>query len=197
MFKKIITLILACLIISLMTGCNDEKRIDKAAIAETVTVCEVNGKIIYSFYMLGSEEKPEAASVEASSFEQACSLAEEEYIPNLFLAKLELFIVQDKLCNKILYNDINYMSRSYLISPNTIVAAAGEEVMKFISDSKEAPIKIENYIILNEKNNADVKVSLLSILNSFNSLKQEDFAISYINSQKELKIDKLKISPEK
>lgn len=193
MIKRISAVITVLFVILSMTGCDDGKRIDKAAIAETVIAFEDNGQIFYAFYMLENENPPKGVIIQADSFEKACALAREEYIPNLSLAKLHLFIVQDKLCDLLLYQDINNMSCNYIVSPNTVVAACDENIMEFIAKSDDAFVKIEDYIILNKKNSEGIKVNILSILNNFNSSDIKEFDISYINSKSELKIKKYTI----
>ena len=108
MAKKII-LILLCITSILFTGCSSSKQVDMASIAEAVTVGEKDGKICYTFYLLSSSDTPVFTSVFADSFEQACSKAKSEYIPNLSLSKLELFITEERIMDKTLKNDIKYI----------------------------------------------------------------------------------------
>lgn len=67
MNKKTI-LILLCISSILFTGCSSSKQVDKASIAETVTVGEKDDKICYTFYMLSSSDTPVFTSVFADSF---------------------------------------------------------------------------------------------------------------------------------
>lgn len=198
MSKKLISLALALLaILFCMSGCSDEKRIDKAAIAERVVVAEQDGRITYSFYLLGSDDKPESVAVEADSFEEACSLAKKQYIPNLSLAKLGLYLADEKIYSQAMQKDIDFLAKDYIVSPNLILAVCDDSTMKNISEEKNLPEKIENYIILNKKNNPQVSVNLLSIFNKFYSPDLNEFDISYINSEQELKVSSIKIITEK
>lgn len=198
MNKKIISLSLALFLVLLsLSGCSDEKRIDKAAIVETVVVNEQEGATMYSFYLLGSDDNPESVTVGARSFEEACSLAEKQYIPNLSLAKLDLYLANEKIFSKVMQKDVDFLAKNYIISPNIILAVCDNSTMKNISEEKKLPEKIKNYIILNKKNNSQVSINLLSVFNKFYSPKQQEFDISYINSEEELKILSIKITAEK
>lgn len=195
--RRFCVIILVFLLSVSFSGCSYETRIDKAAIAETVTVQKGENGFIYTFYMLSNSDFPEYTSVEGTSFEQACETARQKYIPDLSLTNLELFIVSEDIYSLTLYDDVCFMAAQYYISPRTCVAVADEETMHFISEKKEAPEKIKKYIILKKNNNKELNDSLLSIFNSFDNHKNKDFNISYINSEKELKIIPFKILSEK
>lgn len=195
--RRICLLIITLGLIICLSGCSYETRIDKASIAETVTVQKGKDGFIYSFYMLSDSDVPEFISVEGADFEQACAMAREKYIPDLSLTKLELFILSDKVYNSVLYDDVSFMASQYYISPRTYVVAADDKTMKFISESKEAPEKIEKHIVLQKNKNDDIKVNLLSIFNNFTENKNTDFNIFYINSDKELKTSPIRISSQK
>lgn len=195
--RKLCSAILVFVIAFSVSGCTYETRIDKASIAETVTVQKGQNGFVYNFFMLSNSDETEFVSIEASDFEQACIKAKQGYIPDLSLTKLELFIVSDEVYNEILYNDVSFMAAQYYISPIAYVAVADEDTMNFISESKEAPEKIEKYIILQKNKKHELNVNLLSIFNSFADDKNSEFNISYINSEKELKVVPLKISSEK
>lgn len=180
-----------------LSGCSYETRIDKASIAETVTVKKGENGFVYSFYMLSNSEEPESVSIEGENFEQACDMAKRKYIPDLSLTKLELFIASDDVYNDIFYNDISFMASQYYISPRAYIAVADDNTMKFISESNEAPEKIEKHIVLQKKEDKETKVNLLSIFNNFTDKENSDFNIFNISSDKELKISPLKISLQK
>lgn len=177
-----------------LSGCSYETRIDKASIAETVAVNKGKDGFVYSFYMLSDSEEPEFVRIEGENFEQACDMAKKKYIPDLSLTKLELFIVSDEVYNDILYSDVSFMASQYYISPRLYIAAADDNTMKLISESKETPIKIEKHIVLQKKKDKETKVNLLSIFNNFSDRENSDFNIFYISSDKELKISPLRIS---
>lgn len=195
--RRLCSVILVVVIAFSVSGCSYETRIDKASIAETLTVQKGKNGFLYNFYMLSNSNAPEFVSIEAPSLEQACAMAKQRYIPDLSLTKLELFIVSDEVYSDILYNDVNFMTTQYDISPRTYVGVADEATMNFISESKEAPEKIEKYIILQKNKTKELNVNLLSIFNSFTDNRNSEFNISYINSDKELKITPIKISSEK
>lgn len=195
--RRIGLLIITLGLIICLSGCSYETRIDKASIAETVTVQKGKDGFIYSFYMLSDSDVPEFTSVEGTDFEQACTMAREKYIPDLSLTKLELFIVSDEVYNSVLYDDVSFMASQYYISPRAYVVAADDKTMEFISESKEAPEKIEKHIVLQKNKNDDIKVNLLSIFNNFTENENTDFNIFYINSDKELKTSPIRISSQK
>lgn len=195
--RRLCTLFFALTIAAALSGCSYETRIDKASIAETVTVQKGEKGYIYSFFMLSDSDAPESVSIECSDFEQACALARQKYIPDLSLTKLELFIVSDEVYRQTLYDDVAFMAAQYYISPKAYVSVADEKTMNFISESKELPEKIEKHIILQKNKDEGLSVNLLSIFNSFGNRENMDFNISYINSDEELKISSIKISTEK
>ena len=104
--------IAAIIILALMlfTGCSSSHRIETAAVIENVSVARVSGQLIYTFYRLSSDEKPPKTEITASSFEEACTLAREKYIPHLTLAKLRLLLVHRDLKDSVMPKDISYIS---------------------------------------------------------------------------------------
>ena len=194
--KKII-LILLCISSILFTGCSSSKQVDKASIAETVTVGEKDGRICYTFYLLSSSETPVFTSVFADSLEQACLKAKSEYIPNLSLSKLELFITEEKIMDKTLKTDIKYISEKPCFSPLMYVTLCDENLAeKFVND-KELPEKTEKHIVLLKNKNKDISLNSLSIFNNFYSDSNKEFSVSYINSEKEIKAETRIINDEK
>lgn len=193
--KTILTLL--CISSILFTGCSSSKQVDKASIAETVTVGEKDDKICYTFYMLSSSDTPVFTSVFADSFEQACAKAKREYIPNLSLAKLELFITEERIMDKTLKSDVKYISEKPYFSPLMYVTLCDENLPARFANDKKLPEKTEEHIILLKKNNKDISLNSLSIFNNFYSDNNKEFSVSYINSDKEIKAETLKINAEK
>jgi hypothetical protein len=183
-----------CAAVAMLTGCSDDRRIDKAALAETVTVSNVDGKMMYTFYTLDSSDEQSCVEIQANSFETACVLAKEKYIPNLSLAKFELFVVQKELYEQILENDLEYLSTQYLVSPQLYVVLSDEKTLDNISSSKQTAQQIENYILLLKNKNSEVNINSLSIFNNFKSESNKEFYVSYINSNKEINAEILEIS---
>lgn len=196
MNKKVI-LILLCILMIMFTGCSSAKQIDKASIAETVTVGEKDGKTCYTFYLLSSSDTPVFTSVFADSFEQACTRAKGEYIPNLSLSKLELFITEEKVMDKTLKSDIKFISEKPYFSPLMYVTLCDENLIeKFVND-KKLPEETEEHIVLLKNKNHHLSVNSLSIFNNFFSGDNKEFSVSYINSEKEIKAETIKINAEK
>lgn len=195
--RKLCAIIISVMLVFGISGCSYETRIDKAYIAETVTVQKGENGFVYSFFMVSNSDTPELVSIECSGFEEACILARQNYIPDLLLANLELFIVSDEVYIQTLYNDVNFMASQCHISPKAYVALADDKTMNYISESKEAPEKIEKYIILQKNKNKELNLNLLSIFNNFADDKKEEFNISYISAEKELKVTPFIISSGK
>ncbi|MDD6988857.1 hypothetical protein [Ruminococcus sp.] len=194
--KKII-LILLCVLSILFSGCSSSKQVDKASIAETVTAGEKDGRICYTFYLLSSSDTPVFTSVFADSFEQACTKAKSEYIPNLSLSKLELFITEEKIMDKTLKSDIKYISEKPYFSPLLYVTLCDDSLVeKFVND-KKLPEQVEEHIVLIKNKNKDISLNCLSIFNNFFSDINKEFSVSYINSDKEIKAESIKINAEK
>lgn len=196
MTKKIILIIL-CLTSILFFGCSSSKQVDKASIAETVTVGEKDGKICYTFYLLSSSDTPVFTSVFADSFEQACAKAKKEYVPNLSFSKLELFITEERIMDKTMKSDIKYISEKPYFSPLMYVTLCDENLPEKFTKDKKLPEKSEEHIILLKTNNKDLSLNSLSIFNNFYSDSNKEFSVSYINSDKEIKAETLKINAKK
>ena len=196
MTKKII-LFLICILSVLFTGCSSSKQVDKASIAETVTVGEKDGRICYTFYLLSSSDTPVFTTVFADSFEQACSKAKSEFIPNLSLSKLELFITEERIADKTLKSDIKYISEKPYFSPLMYVTLCDDNLVeKFVND-KKLPEQVEECIILIKNKSKGISFNSLSIFNNFFSDTNREFSVSYINSEKEIKAETIKINAEK
>lgn len=196
MTKKIIFIFL-CILSVLFTGCSSSKQVDKASIAETVTAGEKDGRICYTFYLLSSSDTPVFTSVFADSFEQACTKAKSDYIPNLSLSKLELFITEERIADNTLKTDIKYISENPYFSPLMYVTLCDENLAeKFVND-KKLPEQVEEYIILLKNKNNEISLNSLSIFNNFYSDTNKEFSVSYINSEKEIKAETIKFNAEK
>lgn len=196
MAKKIL-LIFLCVLSILFSGCSSSKQVDKASIAETVTAGEKDGRICYTFYLLSSSDTPVFTSVFADSFEQACTKAKSEYIPNLSLSKLELFITEEKIMDKTLKSDIKYISEKPYFSPLLYVTLCDDSLVeKFVND-KKLPEQVEEHIVLIKNKNKDISLNCLSIFNNFFSDINKEFSVSYINFDKEIKAESIKINAEK
>lgn len=196
MCKKII-LLSACILSVFLSGCADTNRIDKASLAETVTVKKADNGIIYTFYLLSTDEEPEGVEILADSFEGAYALAKQKYIPSLSLAKLEMLVIDEKAYKETLKYDLEFLAENYLVTPDAYIILSDDSALDFIANEKDAPQMIENYIILQKNKNPDLQINLLSIFNNFSSDKPREFYISYINANKELKVSSTKISTEK
>lgn len=196
MNKKFI-LILLCILSILFTGCSGSKQIDKASIAETITAGEKDGKTCYTFFLLSSSDSPVFTSVFAESFEEACEKAKSEYIPNLSLSKLELFITEEKIMGKTLKNDIKYMSEKPYFSPLMYVTLCDENLTEKLENDKMLPKQVEEHLVLIKNKNKELSVNSLSIFNNFFSDSNKEFSVSYINSKNEIKVETKKLNAEK
>lgn len=195
MYKKLLIFLIS--VSFLLTGCANSKQIDKASIAESVTVDENKGNLEYTFYLLSSEENPEKITVTADSFSQACFLAKEKYIPDLSLAKLELFIINEKIYTDVLKGDIEYISTKPYFSPQIYVTLSDKNSIKEMNEQKELPEEIEEQIILLKNKNKNISINCLSIFNNIADNNTEEFYVSYINTQNEMRADIQKIDNKK
>ncbi len=196
MNKKFI-LILLCISSILITGCSSSKQIDKASIAETITVGEKDGKTCYTFFLLSSSDSPVFTSVFAESFEEACEKAKSEYIPNLSLSKLELFITEERLADKTFKTDIKYMSEKPYFSPLMYVTLCDANLTEKLVNDKMLPKQVEEHLVLIKNKSKGLSVNSLSIFNNFFSDINQEFSVSYINSNNELKVETKVIKDEK
>lgn len=194
MFKKIL-LLCVCVLSLILSGCSQSKQIDKASIAEIVTVFENEGKTYYSFYFLSSSDTPVYTTVCADSFESACEKARNGSVSNLMLTKLELFVTEESVARKTLKNDIEFISRNSYLSPLMYVTLCDSVVVEMLGSDKEFGEKVSELIILNTKKDSSVSVTPLSIFNSFSDNNKKELALSYINSNSELKSEIIKINP--
>ncbi len=177
----------------LFTGCTNSKQIDKASIAEGVTVNENNGKREYSFYLLSSKDTSEKITVEAKSFRQACALAKEKYIPDLSLAKLEHFVINENLYKDVLKSDVEYISTQAFFSPQIFVTLSDARSIENMGKEKEQSEKIEEQIILLRNKNKNLNISCLSIYNNFEDKDVKEFEIPCISTQNAMRADAKKI----
>lgn len=188
MNKKLLLLFISAII--LLTGCTDSKPIDKASIAESVTV----NKNEYTFFILSSKETPEKIKVNAESFRDACGLAKQKYIPDLSLAKLELFIINEKIYNDVLREDIKYISTQSFFSPQIYITLSDINTIKDMNENKEQSEKIEEQIILLKNKNKDLNTNCLSVYNNISDKKTKEFNVPYITTQDEMRADTKKIT---
>lgn len=196
MFKKLLCIML--ILLSLFaTGCTGTKQIDKASLAETVTVDEMNGHRLYTFYLLTGEENPESVAVPSESFEKAVEIAKEKYIPDLTLAKFELYAVNEKIYKEVLLQDLKFISEQAYFSPISYVTLCDSETLKKFTEEKDTAENIEQLIMLQKKKDEGVNINCLSIFNNFLKSMNGDLLVSYIDSKNELKAETVKINVKK
>ncbi len=191
MTKKIISLCL-CVGILLLSGCSKSRHIDTAALAENVTVDVVNGETVYSFYLLSSEKSPWKIDIPATSFKSACKLAQEKYIPNLSLAKIDMMLINEKIYKSNLKQDIGFVSSQSEFSPVAYVALADSATLERMQTDKKVPHIIENELEQLKNNTDSISTNFLSVYNSMTNDK-DGFFIPCINSNNELRVEIMKI----
>ncbi len=196
MIKKLLCIMLSLLSV-FATGCTSSKQIDKASIVETVTVDEKDGQKVYTFYLLSGEEKPKSVAVPSDNFKNACDLAKEKYIPNLSLAKFELYSVNEKIYSDVLTDDMKFISEQAYFSPVAYVTLCDSETLKKFSEEKETAVEIEEHLSLLNRKDKQVSIDCLSIFNNFSNTKSGELLVSYINSKNELKAETVKINVKK
>ncbi len=189
--------ILLTVVTAVFSGCSNSRQIETASIIKNVSVDRRGGQVVYTFYRLTSEEKPWGIDVPADSFEQACALAGEKYIPNLSLAKLELLMLSEDVYEQVMQDDVDYISTQASFSPIAYVTICDDGAIDRIKETNRTQTLIEEQLILLKKNNPSVNINYLSIFNNFAREGEESFTVPYISSKKELKVSEFKIDREK
>ncbi len=190
--KRLLSVLLLFITV-IFSGCDSSHKIETAAIIENVSVTREHGQLYYTFYKLSSEEKPQKTSIPASSFEEACKLAGEKYIPHLSLAKLRLLLVHRDLKDSVMQRDISYISTQTYFSPVAYVALCDSEALRKTGESPKLLSTVEEELRLCRKNNPSVRLDYLSIFNSLQRDNGNGVEIAYLNSENELKADTEKI----
>ncbi|MBQ4170304.1 MAG: hypothetical protein II709_07435 [Ruminococcus sp.] len=190
-----------CIVLSilalLLTGCSASRQIETAAIIENVSVHRQNGELVYTFYRLTSGDTPWGVDVRAESFEQACRLAKEAYIPHLSLAKLELLLIEKEVYEDVMESDVDFISTQPSFSPIAYVTLCDAETMEQIRRTNRVQRVIEEQLILLKKNHPEVSINYLSIFNQFAREDGESFTVPLVSSEKELKVSEFEIIPKK
>ena len=189
--------ILLTVVTVIFTGCSNSRQIETASIIKNVSVDRRGGQVVYTFYRLTSAQKPWGIDVPADSFEQACALAGEKYIPNLSLAKLELLMLSEDVYEQVMQDDVDYISTQASFSPIAYVTICDDGAIDRIKETNRTQTLIEEQLILIKKNNPSVNINYLSIFNNFAREGEESFTVPYISSEKELKVSEFKIDREK
>lgn len=181
----------------LFSGCSNARQIETASIIENVSVCKQDGKTVYTFYRLTSGDEPWGIDIRADSFEEACGLADREYIPNLSLAKLELLLIGDDVYEEVMQRDVDFISTQPSFSPIAYVTLCDGGTMKQFRKDNRVQRLIEEQLILLKKNNPEVCINYLSIFNHFADKERGGFTVPYINSDKELKVSEFSVKTKK
>ncbi len=192
MIKKLLCVAL-CSAMLLMSGCSKSRHIDTAAIAQSVAVdTDANGRLVYSYFLLSSDNEPWVINITANSFKDACELAEQKYIPNLSLSKINLMLINEKIFTQTLKSDVEYVSGCAEFSPLAYVSLADTKAIERMKSEKRVQDIIENELQLLKTEDVNVNTNFISVYNSIQN-DSNGFNVSLINSDKELKTDILKI----
>jgi hypothetical protein len=159
-----------------------------------VSISEENGGICYTFYVLSGSDKPKGYRIQADTFEKARELAENEYIPNMSLSKLELLMIEDSLIDRVLKTDIEYISTQPSFSPTAFVTLCDRETTVKFAEKTDVQDLIEKQLILLKKNNPGISINYLSVFNRFESAKTKEFTVGYVTSENGLKISEKNIA---
>ena len=186
---KILCFFIAASLILFLPGCSDSHRIETAAIIETVSVSRQSGELCYTFYRLSSKEEPPGTVIAAADFREACSLAENKYIPHLSLSKLRLLMVDKSLDEKVLGRDIAFISTQTYFSPVAYVCLCDKAALKRVAEHREAQSLVEQQLLLCRSNNPQVRINYLSIFNAIARGDRNGVKLACVNSEKELKTD--------
>ena len=196
MRRGISILLIICTAV-MFSGCDNSRQIETASIIKNVSVDRRGGEVVYTFYRLSSDEKPWGIDVPADSFEEACLLAEEKYIPNLSLAKLELLMLSEDVYRDVMRDDVDYISTQASFSPIAYVTLCDDGTIDRIRETNRTQTLIEEQLLLLKKNNPSVNINYLSIFNKFAGEGGDSFKVPFISSEKELKVREIEIIREK
>ena len=174
--RRGISILLTVAAAVMLSGCNNSRQIETASIIKNVSVDRRGGQVVYTFYRLSSSEKPWGIDVPADSFEQACALAREQYIPNLSLAKLELLMLSEDVYRQVMQDDVDFISTQASFSPIAYVTLCDDGAIERIKE---------------------VNINYLSIFNNFARRGEDSFTVPFISSEKELKVSEFEIDREK
>lgn len=191
MLRKFLFILLP--VVLLFTGCQNSRQIETASIIENVSVDRGADGVVYTFYLLGDGEKPTGVSVPASSFEEACALAQRSYIPNLSLAKLELLMLSESVYAEVMQEDVAYIATQPSFSPIAYVTLCDSGAVKAVEKDAAAQRMIEKQLVLLKKNNPAVCIDYLSIFNHYAQNSADGFSVPLIHSDKELKVGEMHI----
>lgn len=198
MKNKVLCLLSAiALSAALLSGCAPLKQIDKAALAETVAVSVNEKGLNYTFYLLDDTDKVNSITVYADSLKKAYNAAKEKYIPNLSLVKFELFLINEKIYNMVIADDLKFIATQYYLSPLSYVALTDDNTLKMMLKNKDAPQEIEKHIILMKNENHKVCTNSISVFNSIYSNFNNKTTVAYISSINELKAERRIITAKK
>ncbi len=185
--KKNILLVFVIIIALLFAGCDESRQIDKAEIAQTITVSKEDNEIIYSFFMISGGNEPRSFRIPANNLDKAVMLAKNQYIPNITLSKLDMIAYEKTVGKELLISDIGFVSSKPYFSPLIFITLCDETTVNNISKNKEAAEEIKKHIFLIKNKNPAIKYNSLSIFNSFYYHNDSSFEIPYIYSEKEIK----------
>ena len=124
-------------------------------------------------------------------------LAEEKYIPNLSLAKLELLMLSEDVYRDVMRDDVDYISTQASFSPIAYVTLCDDGTIDRIRETNRTQTLIEEQLLLLKKNNPSVNINYLSIFNKFAGEGGDSFTVPFISSEKELKVREIEIIREK
>lgn len=195
--KKNILFVFVIIIALLFAGCDESRQIDKAEIAETITVSKENNEIIYSFFMISGGNEPRSFRIPANNLDKAVMLAKNQYIPNITLSKLDMIAYEKTVGKELLMNDIRFVASKPYFSPLVFITLCDEATVNNISKNKEVAEEIKEHIFLIKNKNPAIKYNSLSIFNSFNNYSDGSFEIPYIYSEKEIKASSEKFFSKK
>ena len=191
MFRKALCLIIPILLI--LSGCAATKQIDKASIVESITVSLEKGKREYTFYLIDDSKKVKSTSIKADSFQDACKLAQDKYIPDVVFEKINLILFDEIVYEDTLLDDIEYISHQADLSPLLYISVSDSETIKKMKKDKEMPEQIRNHIDILKKKENKVHIYALSIFNRIYTGKYSNLYLTFIKNKDEITANSLKI----
>lgn len=191
--RRMLCIVCSMVLSLLLTGCNNSRQIESAAIIENVSVDRRDGRLVYTFYRLTSDDKPWGISVCAQSLEEACRSASAAYIPNLSLAKLELLLISEDASEAVIQTDLPYISTQPFFSPVAYVTLCDDGTMEAFEKTNRAQRLIEQQLLLLKHQDPAVNIDYLSVFNHLAAGREEGFLVPFVYSEKELKVTEYRL----
>lgn len=192
--RRIITFFML-LVFLVLSGCSDNKRIDKAEVVKFITVQSDKNENKYTFYLLTGEKKP--VSVKALDLAEAKKLVKKDYLPKLSLSRLDMIIYEEKYDKYLLLDDINHLKKNYSVSPLTKIILANKKTFEDIEKDEKKVDEYDEALIRYKKENEDSESDLLSVYNKNFESDTLSLVLPYITQKGQIENKNIEIASKR